>query len=109
MAPLSATPSMVSTRQPSACAASIRQPGTGRAVPEAGRCADRAVLAADVGAGEPELVAQEVDQVLPALDLAGDRRAVDGAIDLHAPAPARRVTTRVRSTRARWRRSAGDP
>ena len=40
-------------------------------------------VAAPVGAGEPELVAQEVHEQQPALDLAGDALAVDGHRHLH--------------------------
>ena len=43
-----------------------------------------AVLAAGMGAGEPELLAQAVEQGLARLDLDGVRAAVDGKLDLHA-------------------------
>src|SRR5262249_15914669 len=72
------------------------------------RAAD-AVLAADVRAGEPQLVPEKVHQVLPRLDLPRHRRAVDGPPDLHETFSARRLTTRVRSTGARCRRKAGEP
>ena len=107
---VSATPSIVSTRQPSAWAASIRQPRTGvPSTPHRARAA-HAVLAADVRAGEPELVAEKVDQVLPRPSTSRvDRRAVDGQRDLHERASTSRPTTRASSTRARWRRRAGEP
>src|SRR6266516_1059628 len=48
-------------------------------------------VAAPVRAGEPELIAQEVDQQQPRLDLTGERDIVDGHGDLHGlplrPAP----------------------
>ena len=46
-------------------------------------------VAAPVGAGQAEVVAQEVHQQQPALDLAGDLVAVDGHRDLHAQLLAR--------------------
>ncbi len=68
-----------------------------------------AVLAADVGAGEAELVAQEVGEQQPRLDLALVGPAVDRHLDrvaAHRPSPARRqasVRARRVSTRARCR------
>ena len=56
---------MVSTAAPSHCAASIRQPRTTTPDPHRAGAAD-AVLAADMTAGENEIVAQEIDQVLRA-------------------------------------------
>ena len=80
-----------------------------RAVHAHGARAADAVLAADVRAREPQLVAEEVDEVLARLDLSRHRRAVDGQRDLHEPPSTSRLTTRESSTRARCRRRAGEP
>ena len=92
-------PSIVSTRQPSAWAASIRQPRTSAP-------STRTVHAPHTPCSQPtcepvssQLVAEEVDEVLARLDLARDRRAVDGQRDLHARASTSRLTTRASSTR----------
>ena len=53
----------------------------GLAVDEDGAGAADAVLAADVGAGEPEVLAQEVDEELARLAAALARLAVDGEPD----------------------------
>ena len=73
MAPLSDSPSMVSTRHPSAWAASIRQPRIGSPSTRTVQAPQHPVLAADVRAGQPEIVPQEVDQALARLDLPRDR------------------------------------
>ncbi len=56
--------------RPSACTASIRQDADRLAVELHRARAAHAVLAADVGAGQPRLVADEVRQQRPRLDLA---------------------------------------
>ena len=62
----------------------------GLAVDEDGAGAADAVLAADVGAGQLEILAQEVHQELARLAAALARRAVDGEVDVrHAPSLAR--------------------
>ena len=93
-----ASPSTVCTLAPSACTASIRQLRARRAVDQHRARAAHAVLAADVGAGEAELVAQEVGEVRArprtlALVLAAVDRDRDVAerrsSPLRAPVPAR--------------------
>ena len=66
----------------------------GRAVHAHGARAADAVLAAHVRAREPEVVAEEVDEVLARLDVSGHGRAVDGQRDLHEPSPPAGSTTR---------------
>jgi len=68
-----------------------------------------AVLAADVRAGEAQLVAKEVDQVLPRLDVTRDQGPVHGEGQFHARASTRVLTTRASNTPARCRRRAGEP
>src|SRR6185312_17308404 len=66
-----------------------------------------AVLAAGMRAGEPELVAQEIDQVLARLDAALHRRAVDGQRDVDSVVHARSSSTpaRCRFVSREWYRS----
>src|SRR5881392_80088 len=80
-----ATPSMVRMSAPSACMATIEQLLI--ALPfmrtvHAPHCA----IAADVGAGEPQVLADEGHQQGPRLEVGGDRLAVDlhGYLDRHA-------------------------
>ncbi len=68
---------MVSTVAPSDCTASIRQPRTISPFTHGAGAAD-AVLAADVGAGERQIVAQEIDQRLARFHALADGLAVDG-------------------------------
>src|SRR5262249_60116938 len=72
------------------------------------RAAD-AVLAADMRAREAELVAKEVDQVLPRLHVTRDRGSVHGEGELHARASTSVPTTRASNTPARCRRRADEP
>ena len=65
-----ARPSTVASSRPFACTANIRQERIGDAVDEDGAGAAHAVLAADVRAGEAELVADEVDEQQARFDLA---------------------------------------
>src|SRR5262249_16906457 len=64
-------------------------------------CAAVAGVAADVAAGQVEIVAQEVDEELARLDVALVGRAVDGDRDVHQR-PAASCAARVASTSARW-------
>ncbi len=98
IAPLSATPSIVSTRQPSAWAASIRQPRIGVPSTRTVHAPHTPCSQPDVRAGEPEVVAEKVDQVLAPLDVARHRRAVDGQRDLH-DRPPRAGPRRARAAR----------
>ncbi len=54
-----------------------------QAVEQNGARAAHAVLAADVGAGEPEVVAQEVGELQPRLHFALMDSVVDGGPDFH--------------------------
>ena len=74
-----------------------------------GARAAHTVLAADVRPHEPQLVAEEVDQVLPRLDVPRGRRSVHAQRHLHARPSMSLRTTRASSTRARCRRRAGEP
>ena len=92
-------------RRPSACTASTQQPRTADAVEAHRARAADAVLAADVGAGQPEPVAQEVRQQQPRLDGSRDDAAVDGERDLdHA---ALSIAPRRRARRSALRRYRG--
>ena len=72
------------------------------AVEEDGARAAHPVLAADVGAGEAEVLAQEVGEEAPGLDLALEGRAVHGDADGPPPAHAARSgAARATSSRAR--------
>ena len=53
-----------------------------RAIEQDRAGAAHAVLAADMGAGEQQFVAQEIAQQHPGFDAALIRRAVDGELDL---------------------------
>ncbi len=97
---------MVRTVAPSACTASIRHDADGVAVDDDGAGAADAVLAAEVGAGEAEVFAEEVGQGLAGLD-GVDRAglAVDGEFDVHFVAPSRaRVRARLTQTAATFLR-----
>ena len=78
------SPSTVVDRVPSACTANIRHDAHRLAVEQHGAGAAHAVLAADVGAGQAELVAQEVAEQEARLDLGGMRGAVDRDGDANA-------------------------
>ena len=67
---------MVSTSAPSHCTASIRQPRTISPFDAHRAGAAHAVLAADMAAGEREILAQEIDQCLARLDAGADPLAV---------------------------------
>ncbi len=71
---------------PSACTASIRHERTAPAVHQHRAGAADAVLAADVGAGERQLAAQEVDERRARLDLG----FVRGAVHRHTDPVSRR-------------------
>ena len=72
--------------------------------PHRARAAD-AVLAADVGTGEPERVAEKVGQEQPRLDELPRRDAVHGRRDLdHAAFSSARRAARATSTLVAWRR-----
>ena len=80
MAPESEMPSMVSTSAPSHCTASIEAAAHHRAVdPHRAGAAD-ALFAADMAAGQAEVVAQEIDQRLAGLDALAHVLAVDAQI-----------------------------
>ena len=70
MAPLSARPSIVSTRQPSAWAASIRQPRTGAPSTRTVQAPHTPCSQPTCEPVSPSSYAEEVDQVLARLDLA---------------------------------------
>ena len=70
-------PSIVVTSAPSACTASTVHDFTGSPVQMDGAGAAVGRVAADVRAGQPELVAQRVDQQQPRLDLELVLHAVD--------------------------------
>ena len=59
-----------------------------------------AVLAADVGAGQQQVLAQEVGEVRARRDLGGDGLAVDGEGDAGHGAPAPRRARGARRRRA---------
>ena len=97
---------MVSTVAPSHCTASIRQPRTISPFDPHGAGAAHAVLAADMAAGEREVVAQEVDQRLARFDALADALAVDGEGNVegafaHVRASINCLATRRSSTPAR--------
>ena len=74
-------PSMVVTSAPSACTANIRHDRTGLAVDEDRARAAHAVLAPEVRAGEPAVLAQVVGERLARLGRPRVRLAVDGELD----------------------------
>ena len=81
-----ASPSTVSISQPSACTARSEARADRDAVEADGAGAADAVLAADVRAGQPERVTQEVGEQQPRLDELAVAAAVDGDLDVdHAP------------------------
>ncbi len=82
--PESLRPSMVSTRQPFACTASIRQPRTISPSTRTRAGAAHAVLAAGVRAGQAEFLAQEIDQVLARLHAPADLGAIDRQRDVES-------------------------
>ena len=73
-----ASPSTVASSWPLACTASIRQERTGAAIEQDRAGAAHAVLAADMGAGQPQFVAQEIAEQQPRFDTALIGGAVDG-------------------------------
>ena len=77
-----ASPSTVVSSRPSACTASIRQERTGSPSKQDRAGAAHAVLAADVGAGQAQVVAQEVGEQQARLDLPLVGPAVDRDGDL---------------------------
>ena len=104
-----ASPSTVVIAWPSACTANIRQERTGAPSTDHRAGAAHAVLAADMRAGEQQVVAQEIAQQQARLDLAPIGRAVhrDGdlvPISAHAaPVRSRVASARAVSTPAMWR------
>ena len=87
--PSRSRPSTVRTSCPPAIAASTVHDFTGSPSSQHHAGAAVAGVAAPVGAGQAELVAQEVHQQQPALDLPGDLGAVDGHRHLHVTLPFR--------------------
>ena len=109
----SARPSMVMTSAPSACTASMRHERTRLAVHEHRARAAHAVLAPEVGAGELELLAEEVGERRPDFGGRRPRRAVDGELDRlvdhRCALSAAVVSVRRTVTAARCVRYAADP
>src|SRR4029079_12799795 len=68
-----------------------------------------AVLAADVRADEVEVLAQEVDEQRPRLDVALVADPVDGGRDPHDAPPRARASARSTQARATRRRYAAPP
>ena len=99
--PSCSRPSTVRTSWPPAIAASTVHDFTGSPSIQHHAGAAVAGVAAPVGAGQAEHVAQEVHEQQPALDLPGDLAAVDGHRDLHRRAP----FAVFRTTRSTARRS----
>src|SRR5439155_20891649 len=77
------------------------------AEPDRAGAAD-AVLAADVRAGQPECVPEEVREQQARLHLLAVSAAVDGQLDRDHPVRSRaRLTARSTRTGTRWRRYSG--
>ena len=113
ISPVSARPSMVTTSAPSACTASIRQPRTTTPSTRTEQAPQMPCSQPRCAAGEAQLDAQEIDQVLAHRHRARHALAVDGEryghglLLAHAAArpfrrrgsSARRVSTRCRCRR----------
>ncbi len=99
------SPSIVVISEPAACTASIRHDADGLAVEQHRAGAADAVLATDVGAREPEVLAEEVGEGAARLDLGRALGAVHRHLDFHqAATSAASVRTRRASTCATRRR-----
>ena len=102
----SARPSIVVTLFPVGVGGEVAARADGEAVDQDGACAAHLHVARALGAGQPERVAEEVEQQLLRREVADDLAAVDATGELHRglrrrarPAAARRPSTRRRTRR----------
>ena len=63
------------------------------------------VLAADMGAGQTQMVVQEVREVQSGFDIGGDRFAVDGKGDVHCGRRLPEAEGRAKGRNLPWKRS----